>query len=947
MKYPSHRQFEGRQEFSWWLQRLLYLAIAALLFGGYLSIVMAGAQTANGAEPAWVMPAAITLQRAGDLSSIPQEPGFLDNLNCTYLTYRLVNSDTMQTGCFTGSAFGLMEGASSRVIFGSTDEAVPIITYTPQQILVPWPNSAAVVTLDSLNTGGALVSLYKNAPVILEDQRNLLGQLTAKRLTAAPDTPLNDAAGNRLVINPQTLTFSDNGSWLVAETVQGSFVRVNLATLDVITFARGYTTSGGPATLPSRIAITDRGRYVAISNDYAREFKIYDLQQCRHTDNTGQPQNCTFYDYRPFIASKIDQLRAIRHVRFINDDLLTFENRASNTASDGTYLLTPAAELKFLSQYLALGDSYTSGEGAYNYVSGTDTENNLCHLSRHSYPMVLTEALFSADGGYSVACSGAIINDIGSTSNAYRGQVGQGKSWQELQENGQQLLASIFANYMPGFVAQYRFVGRLQPSILTVSIGGNDIGFGAMLRQCVAPHLSRHQSDNTCFNTYEDRLEVQQLIDRTRPRLTALYRSLLQQAPGAKIYAIGYPHIAVDTGDCGINVQLTKSELEFAVEVIEYLNKTIRQAAATAGVTYVDISQALAGHRLCEAPSYALAVNGVTAGQDGGPLRLKIFGKESYHPNAFGYSLIAQAILRQTANFTQREAPKTEPPASKSLATGPTTGRQLFARQPATGLAPEFVKPGSPITVQADATVGLKPHTAYSVHFDNPTQPAVGSAISDDRGTLHLAITVPLAMPGNITAGNHTIHITGENQLGETLDVTQPIYVMWSDTDADGDAVPDDLDTCPGAVNSARDDDTDGIDDICDALIGQPPAAGSSPSAAAAGVAGPNSTSNNQSGAGLLPAATATTTYSPTAPAAKYPPIINIEGSRLAISWLLWVVLWFFIWLLLLLFILLLWLIRRRQFMQRQWTAKRAVTWQNCPQAQHAARNFAHLNYNT
>src|SRR6185437_3010028 len=108
-------------------------------------------------------------------------------------------------------------------------------------------------------------------------------------------------------------------------------------------------------------------------------------------------------------------LQSVRHVRFLNDGLLSFEAVTSGGGS-GSYVLAPTDGITSLTDYIGLGDSYTSGEGAFDYLEGTDTADDMCHLSARSYPLLLTHDLFSAAGGHSVACSGAVISDVGNTS---------------------------------------------------------------------------------------------------------------------------------------------------------------------------------------------------------------------------------------------------------------------------------------------------------------------------------------------------------------------------------------------------------------------------------------------------------------------------------------------------------------------------------------------------
>lgn len=805
---------------------LLIAGVVVILLSAVGRILVQAAGTNANDSLAWAAPSHMAMRRISGLGTVQNQPNFLSNLNCDPLTYRMVGSNIMQNGCFTPTAFGKLDSDSEKVIFNGTDEALPLSAYSPHEVLAPWTSALNLVTLDALDTGGSYIGLYQNPLLHLQDQRNFSGQLTSKQFTAPPDMQLRDPSGQRLVINAQTMAFSDGGAWLVAETLGGSFVRINLSTLDMTAFAPAFGSQGSPALLKSQVTVSHDGRFVAIENMVAGSFKVYDLSTCGGAAVNLQPRNCQVHDYWSFVNQQASGVQAIRHVRFLNDGILSFEITSSNASASGTYEMAPTDSIKSLTGYIGLGDSYTSGEGAFDYLSGTDTSDNTCHLSSNSYSLLLTHDLFGAAGGHSVACSGAVINDLGSVSDSYRGQVRGGASFGELESGtSASSLSDIQADFSPGYIAQHWFVGQYQPQTVTVSIGGNDIGFGDLLQNCVEPHISRHTSDATCYNTYESREQVVQLVDRTVPRWTALYKQLLAEDPGVQLYAIGYPSIASDTGSCGLNVNLSKSELEFAEELISYLNGSIQRAAVTAGVPYVDISQALAGHRLCEATGNAVAVNGLTAGKDSGVLGFGVLGRESYHPNALGHELIEQTILRQTANLTTGAA-TTPAASSQNLLNVPKSGAAISNWLSDDTLSSPIFHTNASNTVQADGMRdGLKPNNTYSVRLDGATGSSLITAVSDANGNLTTAIT----LPSNTSVGGHTIDITGSNQVGEPVDISQPIYVAGSSGDSDGDNIADIDDSCPYAANSGQDMDNDGIDDTCDGTIG-PAQGGSNPS---------------------------------------------------------------------------------------------------------------------
>jgi hypothetical protein len=831
-----------RQVFRWPVRRTSikhagFVVILAILgasqLGGFAAQASA-ASTSNSGMPDWVAPSATAVRRLGPVATTQTSSGFYHNTDCDLLTYRLVGSSTMVSGCFIDTAFGLFDSDAGVAIFHGTDEGVRLLANAPHELLVAWPKALDLLSL-AVNvggtSGGTYVNLYKNPLTALQDQRNYLGQLTSKQFVTPPDVHLTQPDGQPLIIIPESLAFADGGSWMVAQTTSGLFIRVNLATLAVTVFGSGdgnYQTGAGFPHL--NMAISSDGRFVSTANDggsiFAPTFTVYDLAPCDATGGSFTTPSCQSHSYEALLQQQINGLQSIDKLRFVNEGLLSFEATSSNPTKSGVYELAPTASITSLTDYIGLGDSYTSGEGAFNYLAGTDTTDNMCHLSRNSYPLLLTQDLFSSTGGHSVACSGASISDVGSTSDNYRGQVKDIPSLQDLRQSQPSLLESIQSNFTPGYIAQQHFVQQWQPGITTVSVGGDDIGFGDIVQNCVEPHITLHLSDETCYDTYEDRLELQQLIDRTVPRWTTLYKQLQRESPSTRLYAIGYPQTVDDRGDCALNVHLNRNELEFIETLTDYLNQDIQKAAVAASVPYVDVSQALVGHRLCETASYSVAVNGLTAGTDAGLLGVNLFGKESYHPNALGQSLIEQAILQKTHNLTDLLSTNTgtntngtdgTPLTTLSLLDAAASGRTVNTLVPDDNLTKGVGQSGANMQITASGTTdGLQPQTTYTINLDGPSGSVLGTITSDNTGSISTTVTIP----PNSNPGGHTIDIIGTNQSGDPVDVTQPIYLPSSATDSDGDGIDDPLDSCPGVVNSGQDIDQDGIDDACDSLIG-------------------------------------------------------------------------------------------------------------------------------
>lgn len=783
------------------LQTIVLLAVLFLAYGVH-AFAAAGPETAS--EPGWTAPSAMAVKRLGPISSAQHEPSYLENLDCVLVDYRMVGTNDARRGCFTMTSYGLYDMDTQVIIYTGTDEAVKLLPGSTYQIPVPWQHSSEILSLNSVGDGGASVSVYRNGLVATSDVRNAFGILTAKQITAPTDYTLYDGSGTPLVVNISSVAYSSNGSWLVAQKLYGNFIRINLATHSVQEFSAGFYSASTNSSYQVQLTVSDDGQFVAINNNQRQSTKVFNLHSCNDTV-------CASYDYRSFIAQNISTLQQIRHLRFVNDGLLIFETQETNKAGS-TYEFAPTNEIRYLTDYLGLGDSYSSGEGAFDYRPGTDTAEDQCHQSVHSYPLLLREDLFSASGGNSVACSGARIRDI-SGPRGYRGQVRGAETYDTLTTNDPQLLSSIFTNYLPGYIAQSQFVTHYLPQKITVSIGGNDMGFGDILVRCIAPHITSRLSSQTCYNTYEDRLEVKQSIDRMVTQWTALYRQLSNSNPGMSVYAVGYPSIASDTGRCGLNVLLSKSELEFSEEIIDYLNATMSKAATSAGVQYVDIYKALYGHRLCETASSGVAVNGLTAGTAVGVSGLHVIGKESYHPNMLGQELIEQAILKQTKNLTSG-SPATTNDGTK-LTDAPKTGRTVYTTI-YTNSSGQFVLSGDSVHVTVPGGSGLSANTQYTIHIGGPSGPTIGQTISDNSGGISVDAPIPTSTP----PGGSTIDITGGGQGNNPVDVIQPIIIPVHNSDTDGDGIPDATDSCPIIVNSGIDEDRDGIDDACDNQIG-------------------------------------------------------------------------------------------------------------------------------
>jgi lysophospholipase L1-like esterase len=217
-----------------------------------------------------------------------------------------------------------------------------------------------------------------------------------------------------------------------------------------------------------------------------------------------------------------------------------------------TMLSTPANAAG--ANYVALGDSYSSGVGTGGTYSGGG-----CKRSTNAYPQLWANT--HAPSAFTfAACSGAKTSDVLS------GQVGS-------------LSASA--------------------TLVTVSIGGNDAGFTDVITTCTL------NSDSTCVNRVN---QAKTLINTDLPaRLDSVYTAIRQRSPSARVIVMGYPRFYKVPGSCSVGLSDTKrSAINSGADA---LAQVTAGRAAAAGFTFVDIRTPWTGHEIC---SGSLWLNSLT-----------------------------------------------------------------------------------------------------------------------------------------------------------------------------------------------------------------------------------------------------------------------------------------------------------------------------------------------
>jgi lysophospholipase L1-like esterase len=215
-------------------------------------------------------------------------------------------------------------------------------------------------------------------------------------------------------------------------------------------------------------------------------------------------------------------------------------------------------------QYVALGDSFTSGYG----VEPSTPTSGACARSTVNYPQLLAKHLGATL--VDVSCSGADTADL------FAAQEGTATA---------QLDALTPA-----------------PDVVTLTIGGNNSNlFAGTLQACAVAGLQARGIGSPCADQYGDAYE-DTVDDDVYPALVESLEAVHARAPGAKVAILGYPSILPRETGCFDVLPVAAGDLPYVNDVQDAVNAAVEKAAEATGTVFVDMSAASDGKDLCAAP---------------------------------------------------------------------------------------------------------------------------------------------------------------------------------------------------------------------------------------------------------------------------------------------------------------------------------------------------------
>jgi len=138
-------------------------------------------------------------------------------------------------------------------------------------------------------------------------------------------------------------------------------------------------------------------------------------------------------------------------------------------------------------------------------------------------------------------------------------------------------------------------------TVVSLTIGGNDIGFSEIAQSCV----TLNPFTTPCKDKYEagGKDQIAERIAATAPKVAAVLQGIHARSPQASVYVVNYAAIFPETGfGCWPQMPIGFGDVPYLRSKQKELNAMIATQAAGNGATLVDWYQASIGHDACKSP---------------------------------------------------------------------------------------------------------------------------------------------------------------------------------------------------------------------------------------------------------------------------------------------------------------------------------------------------------
>jgi GDSL-like Lipase/Acylhydrolase family len=173
--------------------------------------------------------------------------------------------------------------------------------------------------------------------------------------------------------------------------------------------------------------------------------------------------------------------------------------------------------------------------------------------------------------------------------------------------------------------------------LVTINIGGNDIGFSSIAEDC----FTFQRTGSPCRDRYvvNGRDEISERIQATAPLVAAVFQGIHDRSPSARVFVLTYAAIFPERGTfgCWPQMPVASGDIAYLREKQKELNAMLVDQAAANGVGVIDWYEASIGHDACKPPLVRWVEPAVPAN-----------AAAPVHPNLFGM-IGASRLVRAAA----------------------------------------------------------------------------------------------------------------------------------------------------------------------------------------------------------------------------------------------------------------------------------------------------------
>jgi lysophospholipase L1-like esterase len=177
-------------------------------------------------------------------------------------------------------------------------------------------------------------------------------------------------------------------------------------------------------------------------------------------------------------------------------------------------------------------------------------------------------------------------------------------------------------------------------TLVTLQIGGNDIGFSDIVENCSSLSPIGHPCQDHYVVNGDD--QISDNIQATAPKVADVLQGIHALAPNARVFVVNYLTVLPQTGNglgCWPQLPIAAGDVAYLRAKEEELNAMLATQAAASGDTVIDDYAYSRGHDACRPPLIRW-VEPLIPASPAAPI----------HPNLLGMKAVARLVVQAAQN---------------------------------------------------------------------------------------------------------------------------------------------------------------------------------------------------------------------------------------------------------------------------------------------------------